>query len=89
MHTPETEAEKVTANVARQVKKLGVTYPVLIDGKGVNWNRWGQRYWPTVYLIDKWGRVCYRWEGELEYGGAGGEAKMARLIETLLKEKGP
>jgi hypothetical protein len=78
----------VPANVVKRVKELGITYPVFLDQQGVNWQRWGQHYWPTVYLIDKKGRVRYRWEGELEYNHAGGEAKMARLVNELLKESG-
>ena len=87
VHTPETPGERVTSNVARRVKELGITYPILLDNQGTNWNRWGQQFWPTVYLIDKLGHVRYRWEGELEFEHAGGEAKMARLIEDLLQEK--
>jgi thiol-disulfide isomerase/thioredoxin len=86
VHTPETEAERNPANVAQRVKELGLTYPVLLDPKSENWRRWQQRVWPTVYLLDKQGRVRYRWEGELEYQGAGGSVRMARLIEELLKE---
>jgi thiol-disulfide isomerase/thioredoxin len=86
VHTPETEAERNPANVAKKVKELGISYPVLVDSDHENWKRWQQRIWPTIYLIDKQGRVRYGWEGELEYQGAGGEAKMTRLIEALLKE---
>jgi thiol-disulfide isomerase/thioredoxin len=86
IHSPETDAESKPANVARKVKELGITYPVFLDPKRSNWNRWHQRVWPTIYLVDKHGRVKYAWEGELEYQGAGGEAKMTRLIETMLKE---
>jgi hypothetical protein len=76
----------VTANVEKAVKEEGVTYPVLIDARAENWRRWGTRYWPTVWLIDKQGKARYRWEGELEYKNAGGEATMARLVEELLRE---
>ena len=87
VHTPETEEEKNWANVAREVKRLGIMYPVLIDANGANWNRWRQQFWPTVYLIDKHGHARYRWEGELAYNGADGEARMARRVEALLREK--
>jgi hypothetical protein len=87
VHTPETPEERVRENVVRKVKEYKITYPVLLDQNGENWQRWGQQYWPTVYLIDKKGRVRYRWEGELEYRNAGGEEKMAVRIEDLLKEK--
>ena len=86
VHTSETEAERNPANVARKVKELGITYPVLIDADRQNWRRWEQHIWPAIYLIDKQGWGRYAWEGELEYQGAGGEAKMTQLIEALLKE---
>ena len=85
IHTPETEAERDPANVAKKVKGLGIAYPVLLDSEHQNWNRWQQRIWPAIYLINKQGRVRYLWEGELEYQKAGGEAKMTRLIVELLK----
>ena len=99
VHTPETKEERNADNVAKEVKRQGITYPVLIDPVGVtypvrpdqggeNWTRWHQAIWPAVYLIDKKGQVRYGWEGELDWQGAGGEAKMAQRIEELLKEKG-
>ncbi len=87
IHTPETDEEKVADNVTRRVKRLGITYPILLDQKGENWGRWSQYWWPTVYLIDKKGHARYRWEGELDYEHAGGEQMMARRIEDLLTEK--
>jgi len=86
VHTPETESERVTANVARRVKQLGITYPILVDQEHANWNRWQVEAWPTVYLVDKQGRIRYRWVGELNYRNAGGEAKLGQLVEQLLKE---
>jgi thiol-disulfide isomerase/thioredoxin len=86
VHTPETSGEAVTSRVSSDVKRRGITYPILVDNRSENWTRWHQRYWPCVYLLDKRGRIRYRWEGELEYDHAGGEAKMARKVEELLKE---
>jgi thiol-disulfide isomerase/thioredoxin len=86
VHTPETEEEHVTANVIRRVKQLGIEYPVLLDQEGTNWRRWQQRFWPTVYLIDKKGRIRFQWIGELNYGKGDGEATMAEFVEELLKE---
>ncbi|MGH9802565.1 MAG: redoxin domain-containing protein [Blastocatellia bacterium] len=86
VHTPETASERVTANVVRNVKQLGITYPVLLDQEHANWNRWQVDAWPTAYLVDKQGRTRYRWVGELNYRNAGGEAKLGRLVEQLLKE---
>jgi len=87
IHTPETEGERSPAKVMQRVKDLGITYPILLDQKGTNWNRWDQQFWPTVYLLDKQGRIRYRWDGELDYNHAGGEAIMAQHIEELLRER--
>jgi hypothetical protein len=87
IHSPEFPSERVASNVARRVKELDITYPVMLDPDHENWKRWKQRYWPTVYLIDKRGRIRYQWIGELEYNDAGGEAKMTQLVNELLKEE--
>ena len=42
VHTPETPWERKSANVTQEIHRLGITYPVLLDPKGVNWNRWGR-----------------------------------------------
>jgi peptide-methionine (R)-S-oxide reductase len=86
VHTPETAYESDPKNVARRVKELGITYPVLLDADNENWNRWHQQYWPTVYLVDKAGRIRRHWEGELNWNGAGGEANLSTVVEQLLKE---
>jgi len=86
VHTPETSSERVEANVVRHVKDFKIEYPVLFDQSGTNWGRWQQRYWPTVYLIDRKGKVRFRWIGELNYGGKQGEARMGQLVENLLRE---
>lgn len=87
VHTPETAAEKQTENVIQQVKKLSLTYPVLLDQRSTNWQRWQQQVWPTVYLVDRRGHVRFRWVGELDWQHAGGEETMARCIEALLRER--
>ena len=43
--------------------------------------------WPSVYLIDKQGRIRYWWYGELNWKGAGGQKIMAQRIEELLAEE--
>lgn len=88
VHTPETEAERNLENVKKKIGELKITYPVLVDREGANWRRWKQQWWPTVYLIDKKGVVRYGWAGELDWKGAGGEAKLRTKILELLAEKG-
>ena len=86
VHTPETSSERVSSNVVKHVKEFKIEYPVLFDQAETNWRRWQQRYWPTVYLIDRQGKIRFRWIGELNYGNKQGEARMAQLVEELLKE---
>ena len=88
VHTPETPGEAELESVRRMVKVDEITYPVAVDSGHATWNAWANRYWPSVYLIDKKGRVRYRWEGELESGTPRGEPIMRRRIEELLAEKG-
>ena len=58
-----------------------------VDNDKKVWSTWGNRWWPSVYLIDRKGYARYRWDGELNWQGAGGQATMKRKIEELLKEK--
>jgi peptide-methionine (R)-S-oxide reductase len=88
VHTPETAPEHDLNNVKNRVQELGITYPVLVDEKGENWRKWQQEYWPTVYVIDRQGRIRSKWIGELEYNKAGGTAKISALVERLLREDG-
>jgi thiol-disulfide isomerase/thioredoxin len=86
VHSPETDAERQREKVVRQIEKLGITYPVLLDQQMINWKSWQQQVWPTVYLVDKIGRARFRWVGELAWMGAKGEELMAARIEQLLRE---
>ncbi len=89
VHSPETARERDANNVTKEVRRLAITYPVLVDGKLTNWNQWQQHIWPTVYLVDKRGHVRYYWLGELEWQGAGGTQIMQQCIEQLLNEPDP
>jgi hypothetical protein len=87
IHTPETEAEKKPANVEEYLKKNGLEYPSVFDLDAANWKKWNNRYWPSVFLVDKKGRVRYLWEGELNYKGATGDKQIEAKIRGLLAEK--
>jgi len=82
VHTPEFEFEKKPANVARAIRELGVTWPVVQDNDYVLWSRYGNRYWPAHYFIDANGHVRYFHFGEGDYDV--GE----RVIKKLLAEVG-
>jgi thiol-disulfide isomerase/thioredoxin len=88
IHTPEFEGEADVERVRAKAKQNGLTFPIAVDNKGLNWKNWNNRYWPSVYLIDKNGRVRYRWEGELDSETTKGERLMRQRIDELLAEKG-
>lgn len=88
IHTPELDIEKDPKNVREAVQRLGIKYPVLIDGKGENWARYNVDAWPTVILIDKRGMIRKTWVGELQWNGQDGFGELSQKIERLRQEKG-
>ena len=86
VHTPETDAERVVASLRNKVEEEKFEFPVVVDNDKRIWDAWGNSMWPSVYLIDKQGRLRYWWYGELNWNEAGGQKIMADRIEELLKE---
>ena len=84
--TPETDAERNLDNLRRNVRERQIEYPVAFDLKSENWRAWGNDMWPSVYLIDKRGRVRNWWYGELNWQGGNGEEFMRKKIEQLVAE---
>lgn len=82
-HYPEFNYEKDLDNLVQAVADLGIEYPVAQDNDGKTWRAFGNRYWPTKYLIDKRGRIRYRHIGEGRY------AETEAAIQTLLAEAHP
>lgn len=86
IHTPETAAEEELESVTRKAREAGFEFPVLVDIGKANWNAWGNSMWPSVYLVDKRGRLRFFWPGELRWKGATGDEWMAARIDDLLRE---
>jgi thiol-disulfide isomerase/thioredoxin len=68
VHTPEFAFEASVQNVERAVREQGLEYPVGVDNDFAAWNAYGTRYWPTMHLIDRAGRIRYTQIGEGDYG---------------------
>jgi thiol-disulfide isomerase/thioredoxin len=81
VHSPEFSYERNLDKVTRYLKEHDIRFPVPIDNDFSTWNRYGNRYWPAMYLIDKQGMVRYVRVGE------GGYQETERLIKTLLAEE--
>ena len=80
-HYPEFNFERDIANVRESLTRLDVPYPVLIDNERETWGAYGNRFWPTIYLIDKRGNIRYVHIGE----GAYDETELN--IQALLSEE--
>lgn len=74
-------------NVRRKAAAAKLTHPIAVDNQATNWERWGNQYWPAVYLLDRQGNVRWRWYGELHSAEVKGEEILRRKIEALLAEK--
>ena len=83
VHTPEFARERVPANVAAAARRLGVTYPVALDNGFAVWRAFHNRYWPSVYVADRAGRVRFHHFGEGRY------ADQDRVVAQLLAEPVP
>lgn len=80
VHSPEFSHERELENVKRYVKEHDIRFAVPIDNDFSTWNRYGNHYWPAIYLIDKRGIIRYVKIGE------GGYQETERQIQALLVE---
>ena len=80
VHSPEFGHERVLNNVKAYISAHEIKHAVAIDNDFVIWNRYKNRYWPAMYLIDKRGVIRYQRFGE------GGYQEMEQQIQALLAE---
>jgi thiol-disulfide isomerase/thioredoxin len=83
VHAPEFDFSAKRENVEVAAKRLGVTWPVVLDNQFVIWKRYGNAIWPHEYLFDQEGRLAESTEGE------GGYPQTETKIQTLLKAANP
>lgn len=82
-HYPEFGYEEDLNNLKTAIDRFDIQYPVAQDNQGKTWRAYNNRYWPTLYLIDKAGTIRYKHIGE----GAYKETESAIL--ALLEETYP
>jgi len=80
VHTPETESEYSIDNIRKELPALGIKYPVVTDNDYATWKAYGVEAWPTIFVIDKQGRI--RWE----HVGEGRYDETESVIKTLLAD---
>ena len=67
VHSPEFSHEKDPDNVRNAIARLDVPYPVVQDNDFSTWRSYKNRYWPSLYLVDKRGTIRYWHIGEGAY----------------------
>lgn len=79
-HYPEFRHEHILENLKEAVERFEITYPVAQDNDGRTWRVYNNHYWPTLYLIDKYGHLRYQHIGEGRY------EETEAAIQALLSE---
>ena len=78
-HYPEFSFEQDLSNLQNAIERYGIPYPVAQDNQGRTWRAYKNRFWPTLYLIDKRGHLRYVHIGEGRYQET--EAAIGQLLE--------
>ena len=81
VHSPEFEEEKNVESLRGQVASLRIRYPVVTDNDYQTWKAYSVEAWPTIFLLDKQGRIRWMRVGEGKYD------ETERVIQKLLAEK--
>ena len=80
VHSPEFDEEKNVQNLRREVAELGINYPVVTDNDYATWRAYDVSAWPTIFVLDKTGRIRWTHVGEGTYD------KTEQVIQKLLAE---
>jgi thiol-disulfide isomerase/thioredoxin len=81
VHTPELSPERVPQGVRDAVKRLGITFPVVIDNDNRIWNAYHNQYWPAAYFADASGKLRFYNFGEGRYD------EQDKVVAKLLAER--
>jgi thiol-disulfide isomerase/thioredoxin len=80
VHTPELDFERDIDQLRREVAALGIKYPVVTDQDYSTWKAYNVEAWPTLFVLDKQGRVRWTHVGEGYYD------ETEQVIKKLLAE---
>jgi thiol-disulfide isomerase/thioredoxin len=78
VHSPEFQYEHDVNRVKEYIGDHKLPYAVPIDNEFKTWRKFENRYWPTLYLIDKRGKIQYIKIGEGAYERT--EQEIQRLL---------
>ncbi len=85
VHTPEFEHERRRDAVVDHVREHRIPFPHLLDNDYRYWKALGNQYWPTLYLLDRCGRIRERTIGEVHRGEESGR-RLDAIVKALLAE---
>lgn len=83
VHTPEFAFGEDRANVESAAKRLGVTWPVVLDNNNALWSRYHNDSWPHEFLFGPDGRIA------LDYVGEGDYPNTEHAIQSLIRKLHP
>ncbi len=82
VHSAKFENEGQTQNIRYIVHRYEVEHPVVNDNNFEIWQTYGVQAWPTVMLIDPFGKVVGKLSGEQVY------SRLQPIIDVMAKEYG-
>ena len=80
VHSPEFPEERNVDTLRSQVVSRGIKYPVVSDNDYQTWNAYDVHAWPTMFMVDKQGRIRWKRIGEGNYD------ETEKRIQQLLAE---
>ncbi len=80
VHTPEFKFSGQASEVESAAKRLGVTWPIVLDDDRAVWNHYGVTVWPTELLYDQSGHLVETQIGEGNYPYT--ESKIQALLHA-------
>ena len=83
IHTPQYGFSMDPSYVYAGVKRLGITYPVVVDSNFKIADAYQNRFWPRLFLVDRNGKLRFQHTGE----GAYQETEL--MVQKLLAEIDP
>jgi thiol-disulfide isomerase/thioredoxin len=83
IETPEFNFDGERANVEAAARRLGITWPIVLDANNAIWNRYHNNEWPHEFLFAPNEQLIESFEGE------GGYPDTERKIQLILKVTQP
>ena len=80
VYPPEFGTARNMEDLIWTAKFRGLTFPIVQDDKFKLWMKYGNRIWPAIFLVDKFGEVRY------SHLGKGNYRKTESVIKKLLGE---